>query len=59
MKCPYCERPMRMFAFDAQRPLRLFLPRCRACHRYVITWLHAILLGVLAAAGIVLLLEAL
>lgn len=59
MKCPYCARHVRMFAFDRDRPLRLILPRCHACHRYLITWLHAIILGALAAAGIVLLLNAL
>jgi hypothetical protein len=48
-----------MFAFDRNRPLRLILPRCHACHRYVMTWLHAIIFGALAAAGIVLLIESL
>lgn len=57
MKCHYCERHVRMFAFDRERPLRLILPRCHACHRYVITWLHGLIFGALAAAGIVLLLE--
>ena len=48
-----------MFAFDPDRPLRLILPRCHACHRYVVTWLHALLLGLLVTAGIILLLEVL
>lgn len=59
MKCPYCARRVRMYAFDRNRPLRLILPRCHSCHRYVITWLHAILFGALGAAGIVLLIKAL
>ena len=50
---------MRMFAVDRNRPLRLILPRCHACHRYVVTWLHAIIFGVLAAALIILLIQAL
>ena len=40
-----------MSAFDRNRPLRLILPRCHSCHRYVITWLHAIIFGALGAAG--------
>jgi hypothetical protein len=48
-----------MFAFDHDRPLRLILPRCHACHRYVVTWLHALILGLLVTAGIILLLEVL
>ncbi|HEX8650069.1 MAG TPA: hypothetical protein VF708_04450 [Pyrinomonadaceae bacterium] len=59
MKCPYCGRHVRMFAFDHDRPLRLILPRCHACHRYVVTWLHALILGLLVTAGIILLLEVL
>ena len=59
MKCPYCERPVRLSVFDRDRLLRLILPRCHACHRYVVTWLHALIFGALAAAGIVLLLEVL
>jgi hypothetical protein len=46
-----------MFAWDARRPLRLILPRCHACHRYIITWLHAIVFGLLVMAGIILFLE--
>jgi hypothetical protein len=48
---------VRVSVFDRDRPLRLILPRCHACHRYVITWLHAVIFGALAAAGIILLLE--
>ena len=57
MKCPYCERSVRMSVFDRDRPLRLILPRCHSCHRYVITWLHALIFGALAAASIVLFLN--
>jgi hypothetical protein len=59
MKCPYCSRRVRMFTFDRHRPLRLFLPRCHSCHRYVVTWLHAVIFGLLAAAAIILLIQAL
>lgn len=59
MKCPYCARNLRISAFDRDRPLRMILPRCHACHRYVVTWLHAIIFGALAAAGIILLIESL
>jgi hypothetical protein len=59
MKCPYCGRHVRMFAFDPNRPLRLILSRCHACHRYVVTWLHALFIGLLVTAGIILLLEVL
>ena len=48
-----------MSTFDRNRPLRLILPRCHSCHRYVVTWLHAVILGILATAVIILLIQAL
>ena len=48
-----------MSVIDRDRPLRLILPRCHACHRYIITWLHALIFGALAAMGIIFLLESL
>jgi hypothetical protein len=48
-----------MSTFDRNRPLRLILPRCHSCHRYVLTWLHAVIFGILATAAIILLIQAL
>ncbi len=48
-----------MFVVDRDRPLRLILPRCRACNRYLITWLHAVIFGLLVTAAMIFLLESL
>jgi len=33
--------------------------RCHLCHRYVLTWLHIVMIAVLAVTGFYILLEAL
>ncbi len=57
MKCPYCRRPVRMFAFERKHLLRKILPYCRICNRYVLSWVHLILIVGLVIAVLVLALK--
>lgn len=50
MKCPYCQRPVKPFNFRRSNPIKKVLPRCGACHRYVLTWAHWLILAALALA---------
>lgn len=45
-KCPYCDRPLRMFGM-----------RCRACRRYVFSWFHILAFAVLGVVAFGLLVE--
>ena len=55
MRCHYCDRPLHLL--DPRRPLRMLLPRCRACRRYSFRWAHKALYLILAAALLYLLFQ--
>ena len=57
MHCHYCHRRVRLFNFQRSSLLKKVLPRCGACHRYVLLWVHKLALGVLALAASFLLLK--
>jgi hypothetical protein len=48
MKCPHCQRPVKLFNLQRSSPLKKILPRCGACHRYVLTWVHKLIVALLA-----------
>ena len=50
MHCRYCHRRVRLFNFQRSSFLKKVLPRCGACHRYVLSWGHKLALGFLALA---------
>lgn len=56
MKCPYCGRAVRLFNLGRSNPVKKVLPRCQACHRYVLTAAHKAVLAALALAAILTLL---
>jgi hypothetical protein len=47
MNCPHCQRPVRLFNFQRSSLLKKVLPRCGACHRYVLLWGHKAVFGAL------------
>jgi hypothetical protein len=51
MKCPHCQRPVKLFNFRRSSLVKKLLPRCGACHRYVLAWAHRLILAALALAG--------
>jgi hypothetical protein len=51
MKCPYCQRPVKAFNLRRSSPIKKVLPRCGACHRYVLAWPHKLMLAALAVAA--------
>ena len=55
MNCLYCRRHVRLL--DSKHPLRLLLPRCRHCGRYVLGLAHKVVLLLLFASLVYLLLS--
>lgn len=47
MNCPHCQRPVKLFNFRRSSLIKKVLPRCGACHRYVLLWGHKLALGAL------------
>ena len=58
MKCPYCARRVHTSVLDRRRPLRLLIPYCRACHRYLTRWWHIIVIALPVILGTLIFLEA-
>jgi hypothetical protein len=56
MKCPHCQRPVKLFNLQRSSLLKKILPRCGACHRYVLTWAHKLIVALLALAAVFILL---
>jgi hypothetical protein len=57
MNCPKCQRPVKLFNLRRHSLIKKVVPRCGACHIYVLSWVHKIiLLAVLVPAGLLLLL---
>lgn len=46
-----------MFAFERKHLLRKILPYCRICHRYVLSWVHVMLIVGLVIAVLILTLK--
>lgn len=57
MKCPHCQRPVKLFNFRRRSLVKKVLPRCGACRRYVFTWSHKLILAALALAALTVLLR--
>ncbi len=55
MQCPRCHRPVHLLS--RRHPQRLLLPRCRACHAYVLSPAHKAVLYLLGAAALYLLIQ--
>ena len=51
VKCPYCRRPVKLINLRRSNPVKWVLPRCGACHRYVLSWPHKLALTLLALAA--------
>ena len=51
MRCPRCQRPVRLFNFQRSSLAKRVVPRCGACRRYVLTWAHKLLLAAFALAA--------
>ena len=57
VKCPYCQRPVKLVNPRRRNLLKKVLPRCGACHRYVLAWPHKLTLALLALAAAFMLLK--
>lgn len=52
MRCPHCQRPIRLFNLQRSSLVKKLVPRCVACRRYILTWAHKPLLAALALAAV-------
>ena len=57
MICPHCQRPVKFFNFRRSSLLKKVLPRCSACHRYVLQWGHKLALTALVLMSVLVLLK--
>lgn len=57
MKCPYCQRPVKLFNLQRSNLIKKVLPRCGACHRYALNWVHKSILIAFGLAAFLALLK--
>lgn len=57
MYCPHCQRPVKFFNLRRSSLLKKVLPRCGACHRYVLHWGHRLAVASVALVASLVLLK--